>query len=177
MNMKRGLWRLWLVASALWVAIVGLALIPKIADEFSALRAEEELALSRKVFKPLDVDKDTLRKLTQTAYRKPLQAGLIEIMEQVAAPLQHPAVDREAVRKLLSETNIPPPPKPGASLADRFFYREQIGYWTRSPVYLSNPANPSRIFAATLMAGIIPLLIVLLLGSSFYWAVAGFRKS
>lgn len=174
--MKRGLSRLWLVASALWIAIAGIAFIPKVVDEFSALRAEEKLALSRKVFKPLDVDENTLRGMIEDAARKPLLTDLIDIMKQVAAPLQHPAVDREAIRKLLSETHIPPPPGASATFADRLIYHQQIDYAERSPVYISDPAKPFRLVAISVATGVVPPLIVLLLGSAVYWAVAGFSK-
>lgn len=125
MNIKRGLLRTWIVASALWIVSVGSVFAPLALSTFNASDSENHPALARN-----DYEAPTLT-----------------------------------------------PPPSGGTFAEKIRRRRlQIDADGREPADLATPAKPLYVATVGLMTAFLPPVFVLILGSSFYWAVSGFRQ-
>lgn len=189
MNIKRGVFRLWLITSVIWIAIVGITAQHAIQNEYSDLEAEQMLARMREIKMPRAapdevtiqgaIDEYARAQDTSSSLRANLR--LTGILKDLAVAAQfYPVADRKEVRRLIAEhvgPLAPPPPGPDASFSERVRYRQLLEESARaSPVILADPADPDRVVRDTAMLAVIPPLVLLIIGAAAYWALAGFRS-
>ena len=169
MNFRRGLFRLWVILSVLWVAGVALVSGPDVYLDFQraaaiqnakARRAAAEAATVKRFAKyEATVDKDGLLEISIGGMRVQIEGKIFQL-----SPEQQQAI----VDKIPSALPLPP----GFKLDTIEASPEKLA----DKELPSVAADPWRSLLQTTAVALLPPLALLALGAALGWALSGFRR-